>query len=220
MANDPTRPFLRARQPEHKELRRQEILAAAGKLLDEHGVEGTGLSAIAREAGISKGNVYRYFESREAVLLQLLLDEQELWCEELEAELPSVRPNDLEGVAEVLTNGLVTRPRYCALIASLAGVLEHNLSRQAIAEFKRSIAARSGGVLAALHASLPQFSEELCGLILTEQVFAAGGFWPHCHPAPAVQEVLEDDEFAEMRFDFETLTRSLTHALLRGHTPE
>ena len=37
------------------------------------GLDGTGLNAIAREAGLSKPNLYVYFESREAILLRLLL---------------------------------------------------------------------------------------------------------------------------------------------------
>ena len=52
-AND----WQRARKPEQKEERREAILAAAGRLLDAEGLEGTGLNAIAREAGISKANV-------------------------------------------------------------------------------------------------------------------------------------------------------------------
>ncbi len=56
----------RARRPELKEQRRTAILDAARTMLDNKGLGGSGLNALAREAGMSKVNVYQYFESREA----------------------------------------------------------------------------------------------------------------------------------------------------------
>ena len=61
--------FERARQPEQKELRREAILEAATELLAEKGLHDISLSAIARRAKLSKANLYRYFESREAIFL-------------------------------------------------------------------------------------------------------------------------------------------------------
>ncbi len=62
------RKFQRARRPE--EVRRQQILTAARTLLAERGVSELSLNELARRSGVSKPNVYRYFESREDVLLQ------------------------------------------------------------------------------------------------------------------------------------------------------
>ena len=58
----------RARRPEQKQQRQSAIIAAARKLVDEGGVDNATLSAIAKSAGISKANCYRYYESREAIL--------------------------------------------------------------------------------------------------------------------------------------------------------
>ena len=44
---------------------------AALELFATHGYHGTSISAIARHAGISKGLVYNYFESKENILLHL-----------------------------------------------------------------------------------------------------------------------------------------------------
>ncbi len=82
----PARPaaeWQRARRPEQKAERRDAIVAGALSLLDEEGVEGTTLSEIARRAGVSKANCYRYFESREAILLAVAIDEARGWAAEL-----------------------------------------------------------------------------------------------------------------------------------------
>ena len=67
-----TQDFQRARKPEERIIRRDALLAAAAELFDEGGPAGAGLNAIAARAGFTKSNVYRYFESREEVLLSAL----------------------------------------------------------------------------------------------------------------------------------------------------
>ncbi|MEZ4451421.1 MAG: TetR family transcriptional regulator [Nannocystaceae bacterium] len=52
--------------------RREELLAVAGRLLDEIGAEATTTTAIAEAAGASIGTVYEYFPHREALLRALL----------------------------------------------------------------------------------------------------------------------------------------------------
>ena len=73
--------YQRARRPEQKEERREAILAAARALASERSVRAVSLGDIAREVGLAKSNVLRYFESREEVFLTLLLREWEAWRE-------------------------------------------------------------------------------------------------------------------------------------------
>jgi len=46
----------------------QQILDTALKLFADSGFHATSISKIAKEAGVSKGNMYNYFESKEALL--------------------------------------------------------------------------------------------------------------------------------------------------------
>lgn len=55
---------------------RELLLAAARRLIAEHGVAGVSMDHIAEEAGVGKGTVFRRFGSR-AGLLQALLDADE-----------------------------------------------------------------------------------------------------------------------------------------------
>src|SRR2546429_6913347 len=64
--------FQRARSEEQREARRQAILGAAAAMLAEMPVAEVTLNELSRRAGLAKSNVLRYFESREAVLLELL----------------------------------------------------------------------------------------------------------------------------------------------------
>ncbi len=54
--------------------RRQGILNAALTVFANHGYHSASVSMIAKEAGVSKGLMYNYFESKEQVLLTLVND--------------------------------------------------------------------------------------------------------------------------------------------------
>ncbi|HEY4701584.1 MAG TPA: helix-turn-helix domain-containing protein, partial [Streptosporangiaceae bacterium] len=64
--------FQRARSAEQREVRRRAILDTAAAMLAEMTVAEVTLNELSRRVGLAKSNVLRYFESREAVLLDLL----------------------------------------------------------------------------------------------------------------------------------------------------
>lgn len=207
----------RARRPEEKEQRREEILRAAAELLDETGLEGAGLNAIARRAGISKANIYRYFESREAVLIQMLLTEVEEWMGALGSRLqPLAGSNDVDAIAAGFAATIAQRPRLCVLLGSLASVLEHNVSVEFVADFKRRLFALLTPMLGELEAAVPEFNADDAYRFASSFTLAACGAWPHCHPSPVVEEVLSMPEFSTMRLEFEETMRFLATVLLRG----
>src|ERR1700744_6083465 len=79
--------FQRARSAEQREVRRRAILDAAAGMLAEMPVAEVTLNELSRRAGLAKSNVLRYFESREAVLLELLDAAWRDWLVTLEADL-------------------------------------------------------------------------------------------------------------------------------------
>ena len=87
--------FVRAHSPEQREVRRATILDTARAMLDEMPVAEVTLNGLSRKSCMAKSNVLRYFESREAVLLELCVEALAEWVIDLEAEavrLPCRRP--------------------------------------------------------------------------------------------------------------------------------
>ncbi len=81
--------FQRARSEEQRAARRQAILGTAAAMLAEMPVAQVTLNELSRRAGLAKSNVLRYFESREAVLLELLDSAWQDWLAQLDEELAS-----------------------------------------------------------------------------------------------------------------------------------
>src|SRR5713101_5413614 len=126
--------FQRARSEEQREVRRRAILDAAAAMLAEMPVAQITLNELSRRIGLAKSNVLRYFESREAVLLELLDSAWQEWLAQLEENLggavdagapPADRGDQL---AAALATSLASQPVLCDLISAQAAVLERNVS--------------------------------------------------------------------------------------------
>jgi AcrR family transcriptional regulator len=79
--------------------RRETILRAAAKLLGERGTEGVQINEVAREAGVSRPIVYKFFATRDALFVGLL--------EDMAAELESrMKHALLEVVASPLSDAV------------------------------------------------------------------------------------------------------------------
>lgn len=212
-----TTSFQRAREPGQKEQRRHELIAAAHRLLVQGGLEAVTLSAIARAAGLAKSNVYRYFESREEILLDILVADELAWVGELETGLaPLAGSGDIDAVATEVARTIAARPVTCQLISVVANVLEHNLSGQAVLRFKARVMELSIRIRNALLAALPDLPHDRTEALLRYLHALVAGLWPMAHPAPAAASVMTRPEFRAICSEFEPDLGGAFAALLRG----
>jgi TetR/AcrR family transcriptional regulator len=191
--------FQRARQPEQKTLRREALIAAATALFDEEGPTGTGLNAIAARAGFTKSNIYRYFESREEVLLSLLLAELGAFVPAFEARVAACENGDLDALAAAGADEFIARPRLGLLLSIVTGVLEQNVSETAIITLKRSISALNLRVASAIQSRLLGSNLEDCVWVGTAIATFVAGMWPNVHVSPTAARVLAMPEFQHLK---------------------
>ena len=209
--------FQRAREPGQKEQRRADLLAAAAALLAGGGPDAVTLSAIARDAGLAKSNVYRYFESREQILLEILIEDELAWLGELERALaPLAGSGDAAAVAAAVARTIAARPATCALIAVVAAVLEHNLSEATVLEHKRRVLDVSIRIRNALHAALPALPHDRTESLIRSLHALVAGLWPMANPAPPVAAALARPQLRPLRVMFESDLRGALAAMLRG----
>ncbi|MEZ4398492.1 MAG: TetR family transcriptional regulator [Kofleriaceae bacterium] len=209
--------FQRARDPEQKEQRRQDLLAAARQLIAAGGLPAVGLSAIAREAGLAKSNVYRYFGSREEILLELLAEDADAWATAFEAAAAALTASDdVARVAAIVAATVAAQPMTCELIAVVAGVLEHNTSATAAAAFKARMLALSIRIHDVLVATLPSLPPARATDVVRYLHALIGGLWPMARPNATMCAILAEPRYASLRCDFEADLRGCLRALLSG----
>ena len=208
--------FQRARSAEQREIRRQAILDTAAAMLLEMPVAEVSLNELSRRVGLAKSNVLRYFESREAVLLELLDRASKQWLDELPGQLDAVIRPDASArergdrLAAAVAGSLAHRHVLCDLVSAQASVLEHNVSVAVAARYKRAMLESITVMAGLLRRHLPEVGDEafmLCGGILA----VAGAIWPLSRPSPSMLAAYEaEPALAVLRIDF---TTALEYAL-------
>lgn len=191
--------FQRARSEEQREERRQVILRTAATMLGEMPLSEVSLNELSRRVGLAKSNVLRYFESREAVLLDLLVQLVGEFIAEIADRLPAAvdmaasARGRAASVASVLGTTLAAHPMLCELISAQAGVLERNVSAEAVLNYKRGAHASLGEFTADLRRVLPEFGDGEAAEAAMTILLLAGALWTHAHPPQAVREAYAAD---------------------------
>jgi AcrR family transcriptional regulator len=82
------------RDRKNPRIRRQEILEAAAELFGARGIDGVSIADIAERAGIAKGLLYHYFESKDALVTVLRERYSSEWYAEIERLLSDPSATD------------------------------------------------------------------------------------------------------------------------------
>ncbi len=216
---EPDTSWQRARSPEQIAERRVSILDATGDLLDEGGVEAAGLNAIARQVGLSKANLYRYFESREAILLELLLTEFRRWSDEVASDLDTMDAEHtapIEWIARRLAARHAARPRLGMLFHALPGIIEHNISLETAIDFKTNALALMEGLSGRLERNIPGLSADSAARFLMHWLMAVCGAWPHCHPHQVINQAMQHLGKADLMQPYEETIYAMAVTMLHG----
>ena len=207
----------RARSPEDKQQRRQDILDRAWELFQTRAWAELTMSDVAEASGLSKAAIYRYFETKESLFLEV--EEARLggWLHGLGAELDRLpRPASPDVVGTLIADSLVARPGLPRLLALLHVSLEQNVPFDAALAFKRAaarVAGALGGRLEAALVSLPKGR----GFGAAMQLHALCiGLWQMADAGPVVKRLLERPELRSLRLDFHPALATGAATLLRG----
>jgi AcrR family transcriptional regulator len=213
--------FQRARTEEQREIRRRAILDAASAMLDEMPVAAVTLNELSRRVGLAKPNVLRYFESREAVLLELLDRFLREWLTELADELAAgVDDNQpmagrAAAVARVLSRSLASRTVLCDLFGAQGSVLEHNVSVEVVTRYKRASLNRLTTMTELIRKRLPELGDNAI-LFSLQTMVMAGALSAYSTPPPSLQAAYAaEPDLARFHLELgESLELALTATLL------
>ena len=146
----------RATTQAQKDERKQSILLAADQHLVEVGFDAFSMEVLARELGFARGTLYRYFGTREEVLLDLYNLKRSDWVLRL---LNAIKPglSDKIFIRRHYTES-VKDPLFLTLRARLESTIIPNISDTKLVE-SREVTASSIGALAQHYADCLGLSE-------------------------------------------------------------
>jgi AcrR family transcriptional regulator len=197
-----TSTFQRARRPEQLAARRSAILAAARAALESRRIDEVTLRDISEGVGLAKSNVLRYFDSREAIFLELLDEECRDWLADLAVEFGPSRARKAKYANEIRIAGIIAetlaeRRLMCELLGAMAGVLERNISLP----FARDFKVRAMGNIAALSGlvgrQLPWLPTEFIEFIGEGILTLVAGMYPFSVPTEPVRQAMAELDFPD-----------------------
>ena len=175
--------------------RRDAILDTARAMLSEKSVSDISLRELSERVGLAKSNVLRYFDSREAIFLEVLDEECRAWLAELESRLGRPRPRKAGYVNEVrlgttLAESLSERRLLCELISAMASVLERNISLEGARDFKARAIANIGELARLVARHLPWLPDEFAAAFAEGALVLAAGMYPFSEPIEPVRTAM------------------------------
>ncbi|MGI5521124.1 TetR/AcrR family transcriptional regulator [Micromonospora sp. CA-259024] len=217
--------FQRARSEEQREIRRRAILETTSAMLDEMPVAAVTLNELSRRVGLAKTAVLRYFESREAILLDLMDDRTTTWLAELDQEL--AHGVDLSGsaleraeqTADVLSRSLAAQTALCDLFGAQGGVLEHNVSVEVARRHKRAALGKLAVMAGLVRRHLPEVGDN-AEMFCLNTLIMAGALSAYTSPPPSLLAVYESEPaLAVHHVDLRTALRLAIITSLVGMLP-
>jgi AcrR family transcriptional regulator len=223
--------FQRARNEEQREARRRTILDTAAAMLDEMPVSEVSLNELSRRVGLAKSNVLRYFESREAILLELLDQRCKQWLTDLDGQFSTgdsglgdsglgadgtIRERG-DRLAVFLASSLEARHVLCDLLTAQSSVLEHNVSADVAIRYKRASLDNFGALAGLVRRPLPELDDDGALRVAVMSVAFVTAVWPGTRPSPSVLAAYEaDPSLAVLRLDFGAALREAISTIISG----
>lgn len=214
--------FQRARSAEQRAARREAILATATEMLSEMPVSQLTMNGLSRRVGLAKSNVMRYFESREAVLLELLAGLAQDWLAEATELVRRGMPQDgalsvrLVALTSVLASSFAEHEVLCDLLSAQANVLEHNVSEDVALRYKRSAIEALHGLANLITSALPEVADDRALDAALTTIVLVGAFWTHSHPSAAMVAVYRENPSLAVMQEFGVALEQALGNYLRG----
>ncbi|HEV7652302.1 MAG TPA: TetR family transcriptional regulator [Actinophytocola sp.] len=180
--------FQRARRPEQVAARRAAILTAAAQMLRERQVADISLRELANRVGLAKSNVLRYFDSREAIFLEVLDRTWTSWLDGLTLDPGRSRARFAREtrVATTIAASLVAEPLLCDLFSAMAAVLERNISLDVARDIKSRFSASTARLAGLVRTAVPVLDDAGATHFAGAVVVLVAGLAPYATPTDVV----------------------------------
>ena len=129
--------FKRARSEEQKRERAEEIKNAVDELFREYPYHTITWTVIADKLGLTRANLYPYFQTKEEIFLELCADKREIYYNALRTAIPKESGYSKEVMAEVWANILNANTDHLHYSDILHTIIETNVSVDRLAVYKR-----------------------------------------------------------------------------------
>ena len=175
--------FERARTNANKQIRYEQIKAAAIVLFDTMPYHEITLASIAKELNFTRGNLYKYIRTKEEIYLLLFIDEINTWNQTLESRIMSDYPQTPANFSRSWADATVAHPRFLRLYSILYTVIERNTTEEKLITFKKDFLEANDRTLNLVKQSFPELDEDTLKRLTIHFMASGLGLYPLINPS-------------------------------------
>lgn len=201
--------FIRARNPEQKRQRLEEIMAATDQLFLENPYHEVTLTTIAERLHWSRGNLYKYVTTKEEIFLELYAQKQSAFAAELDGAFSGKSGLSDEAFAGIWSDVLGRHQDYLRYHGILSTIIETNVTLENLIAFKKRSFSDRQPIFSLLSAQCPNLSDGLIRQLFFALLYHGCGLYTHTHCSEltaqamtAAGQAIPNDHFEPMFADF------------------
>ena len=174
--------FQRARHAHQKAHRREDILRGAREMLNAGKLDRLTHNKLCRRVGIGKSSLYRYFDSLDDVLLEVLGQDVCEWVDDIIAGLQaSETMTPIPELASLLAKATASRPRFCEL-GTVAGAILRHVSREKALHHHDRYQHEVARLVTAMVSGAPELAADQHAELVRMFFALILGLWPDARP--------------------------------------
>ncbi|MDP4093464.1 MAG: TetR family transcriptional regulator [Bacillota bacterium] len=206
--------FKRARSDQHVQERIQEIISAAAEIYDSVGYEGLSFSSISELTKFTRPTIYKYFNTKEEILLKILLSDMQEWILSLVNSFKINKLYSINEITDIWVNAISGNFRLLKLFSMLFTSIETNASLEVLVEFKKGFFKLQEQAMELMAQLFPNAEKSDIYRFLVNQLALALGLYPMCHLTDIQRKAYEISGITNMTPDFKDIYRANIYQLL------
>jgi len=207
--------WTRARSGDQKAQRIEEIVSATERLYNKFGYQNITFVDIAKEAGFTRSNLYKYFCSKEEIFLEFLKYDFKEWKNNL---LKNYKDQEyqIDEFVEIWIDTFMINKRLIELTSILYLHLEKEASYNSLLEFKSIFIKDIKQVVTHLSGKIKGFTDHKAMEFLNMSVGFGIGLYQMTDLSENQKMILELPEYSHWKIDFREKYIQATKYLLDG----
>jgi len=185
----------RARTSEQKEIRKNDLLNSTSELFIDKEYDQISLAMIAEGAGMSKPNIYKYFDSKEDIFLSLVLKAFLDALNYQEKHLDGIDNDDVEAFCRRWIENILQCDFFLRLCPRISTTIERNSSAETLYTYRKNLGPAIDFGTEIVCSKITGLTP-LQGRMFLQYAYAfQAGWYSYLHPSETLREIYSKDEF-------------------------
>jgi AcrR family transcriptional regulator len=208
--------FERARTEAQKDYRVSEIVNATTRLLEDNDFDQINLTEIAKEAKFTRSNLYKYFETKEEIFLELLKRDIVQLRKALEKKFRKDKSLSADRFAKKWVTVQLKHKRLIRLFSILYTSIEKNSSMQKLIEFKELAREELNILSDLLKRIFPSMTDEETNEFMHTSMALGLGLYPMSNLSEKQLKAMETAGILHTKAEFDPFFERAICYLIRG----